>query len=146
MTINSRQTILATWKLLFSKTRTFANFLAQFPITPNEQTKHEMRDEVLSSLGTKGKDTSGYQVSTIEDNEIHGEDPDLNLEAFFWPGINTQLPLIFRRFWVGFNGWKSDSDWRNAIREEFPPPTTPISTKRTRRPFETKVRSVCAYV
>ena len=119
MTIDSRQAFLATWKLLFYKTRTFANFLAQFRITPNKQTKHEMRDEVLSNLGTKGKDTSGYQVSTIEDIKFHGEDPDLNLEAFFWPRIHTQLSLIFWRFWDGFNGRKSDSDWRNAIQGEF---------------------------
>ena len=64
-----------------------------------------MRDEVLSSLGTNRKDTSGYQASTIEDNEFHEEDLDLNLEAFFWPKIDTQLLLIFRRFWDGFIGW-----------------------------------------
>ena len=66
-----------------------------------------------------------------------------------WKHFSDQgqtLHLLFevQRFWDGFNGWKSDSDWRNAIREEFPPPTTPISKKRTRRPFETKELGVSA--
>ena len=70
MTISSRQTLLATWKLLFSQTRTFVNFLAELRISRNQQGKHEMRDEVISSSGTEDMNTSGYDVSDIVDLEF----------------------------------------------------------------------------
>ena len=45
------------------------NHLARVPVTPNQQGSHEMRDEVLSSVGAQeGLDTSGYQVSADLDN------------------------------------------------------------------------------
>ena len=49
----------------------------------------EMRDEVLSSVGPQDVDTKGYQVSDLEDIEFHWEDPDLSVDAFFRPGIDT---------------------------------------------------------
>ena len=44
--------------------------MAEFQISRNQQGKHEMRDEVLSSLGTQDMSTSGYHVSDIVDLEF----------------------------------------------------------------------------
>ena len=48
-----------------------------------------MRDEVLSSVGAQDMDTSGYQVSDLEDFEFHWEDTALNIDAVRRPGIDT---------------------------------------------------------
>ena len=41
------------------------------------------------SVGAQDMDTSGYQVSDLEDVEFHCEDPDLNKDAVFRPGLDT---------------------------------------------------------
>ena len=79
-TINFPELPLVAWSLLLSQRKQFLNnHLAQVPATPNQQGTHEMRDEVLSSVGAQeGLDTSGYQVSAdLEDVEIHWENDQL---------------------------------------------------------------------
>ena len=45
------------------------NQLVRVPVTPNQEGTHEMRDQVLSSVGAQeGLDTSGYQVSADPDD------------------------------------------------------------------------------
>ena len=45
---------------MLSESQQFLNHhLARAPVTPNQQGTHEMRDEVLSSVGTHDMDTSG---------------------------------------------------------------------------------------
>ena len=39
-------------------------------------------EEALSSVHAQNIYTNGYQVSDVEDLEFHGEDLDLNLDAF----------------------------------------------------------------
>ena len=52
ITISSQEIPLAVWQLLSSQKQDFLdNHLARFPVTPNQQGTHEMRDEVLSSVG-----------------------------------------------------------------------------------------------
>ena len=64
MTKSSQEISLAARSLLLSQRQEFLNnHLARFPVSPNQQKKHEMRDEVLSSVGGQDMDTSGYQVS-----------------------------------------------------------------------------------
>ena len=67
---------LAAWSLLLSQRQQFLNnHLARVPVTPNQQGTHEMRDEVLSSVGAQEDlDTKGYQVSTdLDDVEFYGK-------------------------------------------------------------------------
>ena len=74
MTINSQEILLAALSLLLSQRQQLLNnHLARNPVTPNQQGTHEMRDEVLSSVGAKeGLDTSGYQVSVgMDDVEFY---------------------------------------------------------------------------
>ena len=75
MTISSQETPLAAWSLLLSQKQKFLNnHLARVPVTPNQQGSHEMRDEVLSSVGAWDMDTSGYQVSAdLDDVEFYWE-------------------------------------------------------------------------
>ena len=52
MTISSQKIPLAAWSFLLSQRQQFwNNHLARVPVTPNQQGTHEMRDEVLSSVG-----------------------------------------------------------------------------------------------
>ena len=62
---------------------------ARVPITPNQEGKIEMRDEVISSVEAQDLDTSRYQVSDLEDIEFNWEDSKLDMDATFRPGIDT---------------------------------------------------------
>ena len=47
-------------------------------------------------------DTSGYQVSDLQDIEFRSEDPDLNMDAVLRPGIDTPFPpSTFNDFEMG---------------------------------------------
>ena len=74
ITISSQEKPLAAWQLLLSQRQDFLdNHLLRVPITPNQEGTMEMRDEVLSSVGTQDLDTSSYQVSDLEDIEFNWE-------------------------------------------------------------------------
>ena len=51
----------------------------------------EMRDEVLSSVGVQGMDTSEYQVSDLDDVELFRQNDQLDLEVVFRP--STAIPF-----------------------------------------------------
>ena len=55
-----------------------------------------MRGEVLSSVGAQDLDTGCYQVSDLEDIELNWENPQLDMDAVFRPGIDTPFsPATF---------------------------------------------------
>ena len=94
---------LANWSLLLSQRQDFLNnHLAPFPITPNQDGTMEMRDEVLSGVGPQDMDTSGYQVSDLDDVESYWENDQLDADAVFRPGIDTPFsaPNIEVLRWV----------------------------------------------
>ena len=95
ITISSQEIPLVAWQLLLSQRQDFLNNpLARVPITPNQQKTMEMRDEVLSSVGTQDLDTSSYQVSDLEHIEFNWENSEL--DAVFRPGIDTPFsPTTF---------------------------------------------------
>ena len=71
LTISSLEIPLAAWSLLLSQRQEFLdNHLPRVPITPNQQGTFEMREEVLSSVGAQDTDTSGYELSDLEDIEL----------------------------------------------------------------------------
>ena len=71
-TITSQEFPLATWQLLLSQRQEILdNHLSRVPITPNQQGTFEMREEVLSSVGAQGLDTSSYQLTDREDIELN---------------------------------------------------------------------------
>ena len=64
------------------------NHLARVPVTPSQQGTHEVKDEVLSSVGAQDMDTNGYQVSAdLDDVDINLENDRLEVDAVFKPGI-----------------------------------------------------------
>ena len=74
MKISSQEIPLEDWQLLLTQRQGFLNnHLARVLITPNQEGKMEMRDEVLSSVGAQDLDTSSYQVSDLEDIEFNSE-------------------------------------------------------------------------
>ena len=95
-TISSQEITLAAWQLLLSQRRDFLNnHLARVPITANQEGKMEMREEVLSSVGTQDLDICSYQVSDLEDIEFNWEDSQLDMDAVFRPGIDTPFSPTF---------------------------------------------------
>ena len=63
--------------------------LAQVPVTSNKQGTHEIKDEVLSSVGAQDMDTSGYQVPVdMDDVEFYWENDQLNVDDVFRPAID----------------------------------------------------------
>ena len=68
------------------------NHLSWVPITPNQQRTQEMGKDVLFSVGAQDMDTLGSEVSELEDIEFFPENPPLEANAVFRPGIDTFFP------------------------------------------------------
>ena len=108
-----------------------------------------MRDEVLPSVGAQDMDTSGYQVSVLEDVELYWEKDQLDVDAVFRPSIDTPiLPLAFDDLEMGGS---TDNPILLDEREdkENSPLTTPVSERLTRplallssRTFGTRIEKV----
>ena len=104
-------------------------------MTLNQQGTHEMRNEVLSSVGAQDLDTSIYQLTDLEDIEFNWEKSQLDLDAVFRPGIDTPFsPMTF-------DDLSMEGSVENPIvldeeedKESDPPPTTPESL-RPREPL-----------
>ena len=71
LTIISLEIPLAAWSLLLFQRQEFLdNHLPRVPITPNQQGQFEMKQKVHSSVGAQDTDTSGYELSHLEDTEF----------------------------------------------------------------------------
>ena len=138
ITISSQEIHLAGWQLLLSQRQDFLNnHLARVPITQNQEGTMEMRDELLSSVGAQDLDTSGYQVSDLEDIEFNWENDQLDLDAVFRPGIDTPFSptTTFDELLTG------DGSVENPIvlddekeDKENATPTKPVSERRSEPP------------
>ena len=152
LTISSVEIPLAAWSLLLSQRQEFlSNHLPRVPITPNQQGTFEMREEVLSSVGAQDTDTSGYELSDLEDIEFSWEDPAVDMDSVYRPGIDTPFsPSVFDDFQM------EGSSSANPIivddeedKENSAPTTTPESERPTEpprllrsRPFGTRLGNV----
>ena len=103
MTISFQEIPLADWSLLLSQRQDFLNnHLALVPITPNQEGSMEMGEEVLSNVGAQDMDTSGYQVSDLDDVEFYWENDQLDVDTVFKPGIDIPFsPSTFNDFKMG---------------------------------------------
>ena len=86
----------------------------QIPFISSQQRTMEMQGEALSKIGAQNMDSNVYLVSELEDIEFQWEDPDLNMDAYFWPGMDTLLSPSTSNYFE-MNDWKPDSDWRREI-------------------------------
>ena len=58
-----------------------------------------MREEVLSSVGAQHTDTRGHELSDLKDIEFSWEDPAVDMDSVYRPGIDTPFSLsIFDDF------------------------------------------------
>ena len=74
MTKTAQPSPLPAWSLLLSRRQDCSdNFLTQIPITPNQQGRHEMMDEVISIVSPQDIDTSRYQVSDLDNKHSYWE-------------------------------------------------------------------------
>ena len=153
LTISSLEIPLAAWSLLLSQRQEFLNnHLPRVPITPNQQETFEMREEVLSSVGAQDTDTSGYELSDLEDIEFSWEDPAVDMDSVYRPGIDTPFsPSIFDDFQMEGSTATNpiivddEEDKENSA----PTTTTPESERPTEpprllrsRPFGTRLENV----
>ena len=93
LTISSLEAPLAAWSLLLSQRQEFLDsHLPQVPITPNQQGTFEMRGEVLSSVGAQDTDIRGYELSDLENLEFSREDPAVDMDSVYRPGLGTTFP------------------------------------------------------
>ena len=84
LTVGSLEIPMAAWSLLLSQRQEFLdNHLPRVPITPNQQATFEIREEVLSSVGAQDNDTSGYELSNLEDIEFSWEDPAVDMDSVY---------------------------------------------------------------
>ena len=141
MTISSQEIPLAAWSLLLSKRQQFFNnHLARVPVIRNQRRRHEMRDEVLSSVGAQeGLDTSGNQVSAaadLVDDEFYWENHQLDVDAVFKPGIDTPFsPTAFDDLEMGGSAENTILLDEEEDKENFPPTTTTPVFERPTRPL-----------
>ena len=153
LTISSLEIPLAAWSLLLSQRQEFlSNHLPRVPITPDQQGTFEKREEVLSSVGAQDTDTSGYKLSDLEDIEFSWEDPAVDMDSVYRPGIDTPFsPSILDDFQMegstATNPIKVDDEEDKA--KSAPTTTTPESERPTEpprllrsRPFGTRLENV----
>ena len=144
--------------VVVSKTTVLEQTSSASSTYPNQQGTHEMRDEVLSSVGAEeGMDTSGYQVSAdLDDVEFYWEKDQLDVDAVFRPGIVNPFSLTAFDD-LEMRGGSADNPIllnQDEDKEHSPPPrTTPVYGRPTRppaflrsRPFETRIENVPDYV
>ena len=89
LTISSLEIPLAAWSLLSQRQKFLDNHLPRVPTTPKQQWTFEMREEVLSSVGAQDTDTRGYELSDLEDIELSWEDPAVDMDSVYRPGIDN---------------------------------------------------------
>ena len=154
MTITSQEIPPAAWTMLLSQRQEFLNnLLAQIQVTPNCRGAHEMRHEVLLSVGSQDMDTSECQVSDLDNIQFYWKNDQLYVDAVFRPGSDTPFsPTAFDKLEMGgFRGIFLLLDEEEDKQDS--PPTTPVSGRPTRppallksRPFGKRMENVPDYV
>ena len=66
-----------------------SNNLARVPNTPDQERTTELQAEMFWSLGSQDMDTSGCQVSDLDDNEFCWEKDQLDVNVAFRQGNVT---------------------------------------------------------
>ena len=104
------------------------NHQAQVPIAPKGKGTTEMQHEVLSSVSAQGMDTSGYQVSDLDDFDFYWENDLLDKDAVVRPSVDTPFST------TAFDDLQRKGSAENPIQlderenKEDSPPTTPVPT------------------
>ena len=97
----------------------------------------EMRDEVLSTVGAQDMDTSGNQVSDLDDLEFSWENDQLDLDAVFKPGVDTpSFVSTSNSFGMGSVAENPNliDDEQDKENSRPPFPTIPVSERAVQPP------------
>ena len=93
-------------------------------------------------MGAQDLDTSSYQVYDLEDIDFNWENPQLDMDAVFRPGIDTPFSPNT------FDDLSMEGSVENPIvldeeedKENAPPPTTPKSVRPTEPPRLQRIRA-----
>ena len=70
--------------------------VARDPIAPKPIRDYGDDNKVPSSVRAQDMDTSGYQVSNLDDVEFYGENDQLDVDAVFRPGSHTYTLFHFK--------------------------------------------------
>ena len=110
-----------------------------------------MREE-LSSVGTQDTDTRAYELSNLEDIKFSLEDPAVDMDSVYRPGIDTPVsPSIFDDFPMEGSTAANPIivDDEEDKEKSAPSTTTPESDRPTEpprllrsRPFGTRMENV----
>ena len=128
LTIHSLEKPLAACSFLLSQRQEFLNnHLPRVPITPNQQGTFEMGEKVLSRLGAQDTDNGGYELSDLEDNKSTWEDPAVDMDSVYRPGIDTPIsPSISDDFQMRSTAANPIIFDDEKDKENSPPTTTKV--------------------
>ena len=112
----------------------------------------DVKDKVLSSVGAQAMDTSGHQLSDLDNVEFDWENDRLDVDAVFRLGIDTPFsPSTFNAFETGSRAENPIVIDKEHDMENSPAPhlTTPVSKRPTQSPvlmrncpFGTRIETV----
>ena len=77
------------------ETRLLQTHLAKVWMNLSQQWTTKLDDEIFSSVSAQHMDTSGWQVSDLENKELQSENPGLNMDTFFRFGRRSPFFLHF---------------------------------------------------
>ena len=110
-----------------------------------------MREEALSSVGAQDTDTRGFKLFDLEGIEFSWEDPAVDMDNVYRPGISTPFsPSIFDDFQIGSTAANPIIVDDEEDRENSAPKTTTQDSERPTepqrllrsRPFGTRLKNV----
>ena len=152
LTISSLELPIAAFNSLINQRQQFLdNHLARVPITPNQQGTWEMQDEVRASVGDHDV-ISDFVPSDLDDIQFHWENPNIDMDAVYRPGIDTPFsPSLFENIPVaGSADYPIEIDDEQDKENEYP--TTPESQRPLQpppplhrslsRPFGTRLENI----
>ena len=83
---------MPAWEFLLSQRQELLDkSLAQIAISPNQRGTFDLFEEALPSARAHVMDTSGYELSGLEDIEFSSEIIQVELVAVFRPRIDTRF-------------------------------------------------------
>ena len=133
LTISSLQLPIAAFNSLINQRQQFLeNHLARVPITPNQQGMWEMQDEVRASVGDHDV-SSDFVPSGLDDIQFHWENPNIDMDAVYRPGIDTPFsPSLFENIPVA-----GSADYPIEIDDEQDRERVPHNTRVAETPATT---------
>ena len=109
--------------------------MAQIPTNPNQQATFEKKMGVVSTAREQGVDNSSYKLSHLKDIEIFWENPQLEVDPVFRPGIDILFsPKIVNNSEMEKRGSSKNPNVLDDEEDKENSPPTPLLPKRPNEP------------